>query len=75
MLLNLQKRATMETILVQAENEEQVKLVHVFLEQHKLKSRILSDDDKEYIVLGRLMEETDYTEVIDTDAFLNKLRE
>ena len=65
----------METILVEAENEEQVKLVHAFLEQHKLKSRILTDDDKEDIVLGGLMEETDYTEVIDTDAFLNKLRE
>ncbi len=65
----------METILVEAENEEQVKLVHAFLEQHKLKNRILTDDDKEDIVLGGLMEETDYTEVIDTDAFLNKLRE
>ncbi len=30
----------METILVEAENEEQVKLVHAFLEQHKLKSRV-----------------------------------
>lgn len=65
----------METILVQAESEEQVKLVHAFLEQHKLKSRVLSDNDKEDIVLGRLMEETDYTEIIDTDTFLNKLRQ
>ncbi len=65
----------METILVQAENEEQPKLLHAFLEQHKLKSRVLSDDDKEDIVLGRLMEETDYNEVIDTDTFLNKLRQ
>jgi hypothetical protein len=64
----------METILVQAENEEQAKLVHAFLEQHKLKSRVLSDDDKEDIVLGRLMEETDYNHVVDTDTFLNKLR-
>ncbi len=65
----------METILVQAENEEQPKLLQAFLEQHKLKSRVLSDDDKEDIVLGRLMEETDYNEVIDTDTFLNKLRQ
>ncbi len=64
----------METILVQAENEEQAKLVQAFLEQHKLKSRVLSDDDKEDIVLGRLMEETDYNHVVDTDTFLNKLR-
>lgn len=65
----------METFLVQPENEEQVKLVQEFLEQHKLKTRVLSDDDKEDIVLGRLMEETDYNEIIDTDAFLNKLRQ
>lgn len=28
-----------------------------------------------YIVLGRSMEETDYNTVIDTDTFLNKLRQ
>ncbi len=66
--------AGMETILVETENVEQVKLVQAFLEQHKLKSRVLSDEDKEDIVLGRLMEETDYTEVIDTDTFLKRLR-
>lgn len=64
----------METILVQTENEEQIKLVQAFLEQHKLKSRVLTDEDKEDIVLGRLMEETNYNEVVDTDTFLNKLR-
>jgi hypothetical protein len=66
--------AIMETILVQANNNEQVKLLQAFLKQHKLKSRVLSEEDKEDIVLGRLMEETDYKEVIDTDAFLQKLR-
>lgn len=65
----------METILVRTENENQVELIHSFLKQHKLKRRVLSDDDKEDIVLGRLMEETNYTEVIDTDTFLNKLRQ
>lgn len=64
----------METIVVLTENEEQGKLVKAFLEQHKLKSRVLMDEDKEDIVLGRLMEETDYEEVIDTSTFLNKLR-
>ena len=64
----------METIVVQTNNEEQVKLVKAFLKQHKLRSRILSEEDKEDLVLGRLMEETDYDEVIDTEAFLNKLR-
>jgi hypothetical protein len=64
----------METILVQTENEEQTRLVQQFLEEHKLKSRVLTDEDKEDIVLGMLMEKTDYNEVINTDTFLNKLR-
>jgi len=64
----------METILIQAGNAEEAKLVHSFLQQHKLKSLVLTDDDKEDIVLGRLMEETNYEEVIDTNGFLSKLR-
>ena len=64
----------METILIQAGSTEEVKLVQSFLQQNKLKGRILSDDDKEDIVLSKLMEETDYNDVIDTEDFLNKLR-
>ena len=64
----------METILIQTDNVEEVKLVRSFLEQHKIKGHVLTDDDKEDIVLGRLMEETVYEEVIDTNAFLSKLR-
>lgn len=42
--------------------------------QYKIKGRILTDNDKEDTVLGRLMEETDYKEVMDTNTFLSKLR-
>ena len=64
----------METILIQAESAEQVRLLQSFLNQNNMNSRVLSDDDKEDIVLGRLMEETDTNERIDTNAFLKKLR-
>ena len=64
----------METILIQAESAEQVKLLQSFLNQNNMNGRVLSDDDKEDIVLGRLMEETDTNERIDTNAFLKKLR-
>ena len=64
----------METILIQANNEKEMKLVQSFLRQHKIKGRVLSDDDKEDIVLGKLMQETDYNELIDTNSFLSKLR-
>jgi hypothetical protein len=64
----------METILIQTNNPEEVKLVQSFLHQNKIKGRVLSDNDKEDIVLGRLMEETDYNDLIDTDSFVSKLR-
>lgn len=64
----------METILIQTNNENEVKLVQSFLQQHKIKGRVLNDEDKEDFVLGRLMLETDYSELIDTDKFLNKLK-
>ena len=64
----------METIVVQAANAEELKLIEEFLKKNKLKNRVLTDDDKEDIVLGKLMEETDYSETIPTDAFIKKLR-
>ncbi|MBS1643272.1 MAG: hypothetical protein JST94_03165 [Bacteroidetes bacterium] len=64
----------METLLIQTENNEQLQLIETFLKEHHLKSRLLNDDDKEDIVLGKLMEETDYSEVIDTNEFLKQLR-
>lgn len=64
----------METILIQTNNEKEVKLLQSFLRQHKIKGRVLNADDKEDIVLGKLMEETDYNDLIDTDKFLSKLR-
>ena len=64
----------METIVVQAANAEELKLIEEFLKKNKLKSRILTDDDKEDIVLGKLMEETDYKETVPTDSFIKKLR-
>ena len=64
----------METIVVQAANAEQLKIIENFLKENNLKSRVLTDDDKEDIVLGKLMEEADYNETIPTDAFIKKLR-
>jgi hypothetical protein len=64
----------METILIQTNNEEEVKLVKSFLEQNKIKGRILNEEDKEDIVLGKLMEETADDKLIDTNEFLEKLR-
>lgn len=64
----------METILIQTDTAEEAKLVQSFLQQNKIKGHVLADDDKEDIVLGRLMEETVYEEVIEINTFLHKLR-
>lgn len=64
----------METILIQTGNVEERKLVQPFLQKNKIKGRILTEDDKEDIVLGRLMEEADNEDLIDTNTFLDKLR-
>ena len=65
----------METILIPTDSLEEIKLVQAFLQQHKIKGHVLTDGDKEDIVLGRLMEETDYEEVIDTNTFLYSARD
>ena len=64
----------METIVIQTGNADEVKLIQSFLQQHNIKNHVLTDDDKEDIVLGRLMEETVYEDTVDTHSFLNKLR-
>ena len=64
----------METIVVQAANNAELKMIEEFLKKNKLKSRVLTVDDKEDIVLGKLMGETDYNETIPTGTFIKKLR-
>ena len=64
----------METIVVQAANAEELKMIEEFLKKNKLKSRVLTGDDKEDIVLGKMMEETNYNETIPTNTFIKKLR-
>ncbi|MDQ3845741.1 MAG: hypothetical protein M3342_17275 [Bacteroidota bacterium] len=61
----------METILIQAANAEELKLIEEFLKKNKLKSRLLTEEDKEDLVLGRMMEETDYNDIVPTDSLKN----
>ncbi|HEX8459902.1 MAG TPA: hypothetical protein VF623_00665 [Segetibacter sp.] len=64
----------MKTMVINMENEEQVNLIQSFLEKNNLKGKIFSNEDKEDYVLSRLMNETDYKEVIDTSEFIQMLR-
>jgi hypothetical protein len=64
----------METIVVQASSIAELKMIEEFLKKNKLKSRVLTEDDKVDIVLGKLMEETDYNKTTHTGTFIKKLR-
>ena len=64
----------METIIIQAQTPEEIKLIQEFLKKHKLKSRSFSKDDQEDLLLFELMEETDYNDIVPTDTFLKNLR-
>lgn len=64
----------METIVIRATTIDEVKLIEEFVRKNNLNSRVLTEDDKENMVLGRMMEETDYADTVPTEDFLKRLR-
>lgn len=64
----------METIVVQPSNNDELKLLKEFLQKSRIKNRVLSEEDKEDIVLGLMMQKTDYNDTIDTNEFIKQLQ-
>jgi len=64
----------METIVVQPSNDEELKLLKEFLQKSRIKNRVLNEEDKEDLVLGLMMQETDYSDIIDTNEFIKQLQ-
>ena len=64
----------METIVVQPSNDEELKLLKEFLQKSRIKNRVLNEEDKEDLVLGLMMQETDYSDIIDTNEFIKHLQ-
>jgi hypothetical protein len=64
----------MKTIVVQPANDEEMEMLKEFLQQRKIKNHVLSEEDKEDFVLGLLMQETDYSDVMDTNDFIQQLK-
>jgi hypothetical protein len=60
----------METILLQPADEAELERLKAFLNETHIKSRILSEEDKEDFALGLMMQETDYNDVVGTDEFI-----
>ena len=63
----------MESILLQPSTETEMELLKEFLQKTHIKSRIINEDDKEDFVLGLMMQETDYADVVDTSEFIKYL--
>jgi hypothetical protein len=64
----------METIIIQPSNDQELQLLQEFLQKSRIKSRILNEEDKEDLVLGLMMQETDYNDTIDTNEFIKQLQ-
>lgn len=64
----------METIIVQPSSSEEMILLKEFLENKNIKNHILNDEDKEDFILGLLMKETDYNDIIDAKTFIHQLQ-
>ena len=64
----------METIIIQPTNDQELQLLQEFLQKSRIKSRILNEEDKEDLVLGLMMQETDYNDTIDTNEFIKQLQ-
>jgi hypothetical protein len=45
-----------------------------FFQKSRIKIRVLSEEDKEDLVLGLMMQETDYNDTIDTNEFINNCK-
>ena len=73
--IKFEKTATMDTIVIEPANDAELLLLKEFLEKSHIKSRFISEEDKEYMVLGLLMQETDYTDTIDTANFIKGLQQ
>ncbi len=63
----------METVIFQPANDFELSLVKKFIEKTNIKSRVISDEDKEGFVLAKMMQEVDYSETIDTTDFIKGL--
>lgn len=65
----------MDTIVIQPENDFELSLLKEFLEKSHIKNRVISEEDKEDFVLELLMQETDYTDTIDSTDFIKSLQQ
>lgn len=63
----------METIIVQTESKEDLKLLKSLFEKLKLRSKVLTDDEKENLAFTKLMKGIDRTKAVSKEQILKIL--
>ncbi len=64
----------MDTILVSPKDAKEFQLISDLLARMKIKSKVLTSDEKEDLYLGELMKEADRTQKVSKDTVISKLK-
>lgn len=65
----------MESIIVTPKNQEEFRLLTDLLAKMDISSKVLSEEEKEDIGLGILLQEADRNEKVSREEIMNKLEE
>lgn len=65
----------MESIIVTPKNQEEFRLLTDLLAKMNISSKVLSEEEKEDIGLGILLQEADRNEKVSREEIMNKLKE
>ncbi|GAB1370916.1 hypothetical protein MASR1M45_09780 [Candidatus Kapaibacterium sp.] len=64
----------MDTILVSPKDSQEFKLISELFSKMKIKTKVLSSEEKEDLYFGELMKEADRTQKVSKETIMTKLR-
>lgn len=70
----LKKIEVMETLLLQSDSKEEIKLLATLANKMGLKAKVIKNDFLEDIALANAMQKERTGEYVDTEAYLKKLK-
>ena len=63
----------MDTILVSPKDNKEFQLISDLFSKMKIKTKVLSTEEKEDLILGELMKEADRTQKVSRETIMKKL--
>ena len=63
----------MSSIVVHPKDKKELQFITELLKKHGIESRVLSEEEKEDVVLSMLLQETDRTQTVSEEEVLKKL--